>query len=105
MLTPFRKSRRVISRCMPRVRSFFSFSWLIGPAADQALELGVSAWLPEYIRSPKTKRPTTQRVMGRLLNSPPPKSAQEQTNVWGRGWEWLEWAIKGVVNKQPRMIA
>jgi len=32
--------------------------------------------------------------MGRSSNSPPPKSAQPQPNVWPEVWEWPEWATR-----------
>jgi hypothetical protein len=41
----------------------------------------------------KTKRPKLFRVMGRQLNSPPPKSAHNYPNLSLGGCEWLGWAI------------
>ena len=35
--------------------------------------------------------------MGRSSNSPPPKSAHKQPNVFGSGCEWLQWATGKIV--------
>ena len=43
----------------------------------------------------KTKRPRLKRVVGRLLISPPPSAAQEQSNSAPRAGKWLTGAIYG----------
>jgi hypothetical protein len=42
-----------------------------------------------YRLASKTKRPKLLRVVGRSLNSPPPKSAHKQPNDSGSNREWL----------------
>ena len=37
--------------------------------------------------------PDLAKVMGRLSNSPPPKSAHDQDKGWGSPCEWPGWAI------------
>ena len=54
------------------------------------------AWVSK--RRSQNKTSQTHRVMGRLSNSPPPKSAHKQTNAKGAAGEWLRWAITEVIN-------
>jgi hypothetical protein len=39
--------------------------------------------------------------MGRSSNSPPPKSAQKQSNGLGGAWEWLGWATVEIGSRWP----
>ncbi len=72
----------------------------VSPAVRRASALRSEGGTPSHGTAallkalPKTKTSQTHRVMGRSSNSPPPKSAQPQPNVWPEGWEWPEWATR-----------